>query len=308
MAYNVLTSAGGSITVSDGTINSADTNLQLIGRNKANYGEPMAQNLVRMLENFASAQDPVTNPNVAGSAVTGQLWYDTNNSQLNVWNGASWDGITTGTIGGGGSIGAVGDPVLELFATTIGSVTEPVVNLYATNADIGTATIDTLTAGGNPSSMTGAWALTTGSSFVLQGTATMEATYADLAERFAADAEYDFGTVVSLGGAEEVTVDGEAFSENILGVVAKDPAFIMNREAGTNETHPPIALAGRTPTKVIGKVSKGDRLVQSSTPGVAIAVTAETREQMTSFSVIGRALEDKATDELGLVWVVVGVK
>jgi hypothetical protein len=87
------------------------------------------------------------------------------------------------------------------------------------------------------------------------GTATA-ARYADLAEKYLADREYEVGTVVAVGGEKEVTAS--SFGDLAIGVVSNNPAFMMNSEleGGTY-----IALKGRVPVKVTGSVKKGDRLV-----------------------------------------------
>jgi hypothetical protein len=89
---------------------------------------------------------------------------------------------------------------------------------------------------------------------LFQGTAT-SARYADLAEKYLADQEYEVGTVVVVGGTAEVTAS--SYGELAIGVVSANPAFMMNRdlEGGTY-----IALKGRVPCKIVGAVKKGDRL------------------------------------------------
>ena len=133
----------------------------------------------------------------------------------------------------------------------------------------------------------------------LTGTATA-AEYSDVAERFAADTAYEPGTVVALGGAAEITAVGEEASDEVFGVVSgtHQAAFKMNGGAGSDETHPYIAMTGRVQVKVIGTVNKGDRLISASTPGYARAAT---KAECTAFNVIGRALEDKYTEESGSV-------
>jgi len=136
------------------------------------------------------------------------------------------------------------------------------------------------------------------------GTATY-AKYADLAERYAADAPYEEGTVVMFGGEAEVTSATGYGSTKIAGVVSTKPAFAMNAEAGNSETHPYIALQGRVPCKVIGPVSKGDILVASEVSGVAtVWLTENTDPRMTAY--IGIAIEDKVSDTAGYVEVKVG--
>ena len=127
------------------------------------------------------------------------------------------------------------------------------------------------------------------------------ALYADVAERFAADAVYSPGTVVSLGGPLEVTACLLDASEEVFGVVSTNPAHLMNAGAGSDATHPAIAVQGRVPVRVIGLISKGSRLVSAGN-GVARAAT---KSEMNAFNVIGRALQDKTTEEEGIIEAVV---
>lgn len=130
------------------------------------------------------------------------------------------------------------------------------------------------------------------------------ALYADVAERFEADEIMDPGTVVELGGAKEITKSKLALSDSVFGVISTRPAFTMNGGAGDNDTHPPIAMTGRVPVKVIGTVRKGDRLVSA---GDGVARCAQPGEA-THFNVIGRALVGKDTQELGMVEAIVTIK
>lgn len=90
---------------------------------------------------------------------------------------------------------------------------------------------------------------------LFQGTAT-SALFADLAEKYLADAEYEVGTVVAVGGDAEVTACMKG--DRAFGAVSANPAYMMNAglEGGTY-----IALKGRVPVKVIGPVRKGDTLL-----------------------------------------------
>ena len=126
----------------------------------------------------------------------------------------------------------------------------------------------------------------------LEGTATA-AQYSDVAERFASDEAMAPGTVVALGGAEEICKVNEEGSDEVFGVVSStdQAAFMMNGGAGNDETHPYVAMTGRVNVKVIGTVNKGDRLISASVPGYAKAAT---KAECTAFNVIGRALENKS--------------
>ena len=132
------------------------------------------------------------------------------------------------------------------------------------------------------------------------GTATT-AQYADVAERFHADSLYDPGTVVALGGANEITAAVEEASEDVFGVISTRPAHLMNAGAGTNETHPAVAISGRVPVKVVGLVKKGQRLISA---GNGIAKGAD-RTEITNLNVIGRSLENKTTRGIGVVEAIV---
>lgn len=95
-----------------------------------------------------------------------------------------------------------------------------------------------------------------------------QARYADLAEKYVADSEYQPGTVVVFGGMEEITVTETFADSRVAGVISSNPAYLMN--AGIDGL--PVALRGRVPVQVIGAVSKGDLLVTSSQAGFAQSV------------------------------------
>ena len=130
------------------------------------------------------------------------------------------------------------------------------------------------------------------------------ALYADVAERFAADEVLSAGTVVELGGVAEITKSRQDLSDKVFGVISTRAAYLMNGGAGTDETHPPVAMTGRVPVQVIGQVFKGDRLVSA---GDGIARSALPGEA-TAFNTIGRALANKTTNEIGLVEAIVTIK
>lgn len=117
----------------------------------------------------------------------------------------------------------------------------------------------------------------------------VQAQYADLAERFETDQPYDPGTVVAIGGNKEITAELEELSEDVFGVISTRAAYLMNGAAGSNETHPPVAVNGRVPVKVVGKIRKGDRLVSAGN-GLA---RSGSKTEISPFNVIGRSLEDK---------------
>ena len=131
----------------------------------------------------------------------------------------------------------------------------------------------------------------------------IDANYADMAERFAADSEYEAGTVVELGGSAEITMAAQDLSETVFGVISTHAAYLMNGRAGTNATHPPVAMTGRVPVKCIGIIHKGDRLVSAGNGQARAAKTGEA----TAFNVIGRALQDKLVVGEGTVEAIVTI-
>jgi hypothetical protein len=96
----------------------------------------------------------------------------------------------------------------------------------------------------------------------------VQAQYADLAEKYLADAEYQPGTVVVFGGDQEITTTNTFADVRVAGVISSDPAYLMNAAA----TGLPVALRGRVPVQVLGAVSKGDLLVTSTQAGFAQSV------------------------------------
>jgi hypothetical protein len=124
-----------------------------------------------------------------------------------------------------------------------------------------------------------------------------QARYADLAENYQADANYEPGTVVEFGGSAEVTL-AEDGTRRVAGVVSTNPAHLMNTGL-RGENVVPVALQGRTPCKVRGKISKGDMLVSAG------AGYARPENSPQIGTVIGKALVDFDGIE-GVIEVVVG--
>jgi hypothetical protein len=398
MPYTIYKTNGVRLTtIEDGKLNLV-TDLQLVGKNYAGYGQIVNDNLVKLLENFSNGTAP-------SKALTGQIWYDTLNKKLKVYNGSKWNqvlpttisairpvdladnefwfdsvnfklylkhGDTFRLIGPGATTSGAASSGATLTTTEVVSSTEVTYDIIklvigeATVAIISDQTFDvnstdptyaetskivkgitligsdpltgissdsetffwgtaadseklagrpstdfllasaineiasditqltdiTFISSGSPSTpgiIEGAWSLSAGS--------TLHATYADLAERYEADETYEPGTVLVLGGAKEVTISRFLGDTAVAGVVSTAPAFKMNSSAGNDETHPYIALTGRIPCKVIGEIKKGDLLITSNTPGVAISG----KKQANPNCVIGRAMQDYSSNEIGLI-------
>ena len=158
---------------------------------------------------------------------------------------------------------------------------------------LGTLRSTTLTTGADATSGTiqGTWSLT--------GASKMQATYADLAEFYEGDQQYESGWVLVFGGDKEVTTTTTFNDTRLAGVVTTNPAYVMNKDQTGIAIC--LALAGRVPCRVVGKVKKGDLLTTSATPGCAVKAT---NPQVGS--IIGKAIEDKDYDSVGVIEVAVG--
>ena len=127
----------------------------------------------------------------------------------------------------------------------------------------------------------------------------VQAQYADLAEIYTSDQQYPGGTVVVFGGESEVTQSHSSHDTRIAGVVSTEPAYLMN----SKETGVAVALQGRVPCRVLGPISKGDRVVSSHIAGVAQALDLA---QYQPGCIIGKALQAIDSTDILVIEVVVG--
>lgn len=124
------------------------------------------------------------------------------------------------------------------------------------------------------------------------------AQYADLAELYRADANYEPGTVVVFGGDAEITVTSDFADHRVAGVISTNPAYLMNSAVDGL----PVALRGRVPVRVIGPVAKGDLLVTSTTPGYAQSVGSDTGYGLRIFA---KALEINPSNKTKIIEAVI---
>ena len=219
---------------------------------------------------------------VAGGNVSGAVSFATT---ANAVAGANVSGqvnyaATANAVAGGNVSGTVANAT---YAVTAGSTTTVTAGGTVTTTNLTTGA--TATAG----TITGNWSLGAGSK--------LNATYADLAEHYVADAHYEAGTVLEFGGMNEVTLAADA-TNKVAGIVSTNPAYVMNSMCA-GEYIIQLALQGRVPCKVRGSIRKGDMLV-SAGDGFARPTTAPLIG-----TVIGKSLED-FTGTSGVIEVAVG--
>jgi len=290
------TSGTGSVSLLTQTLTFAGTN----GVTASASGQTVTIGTPQNLQTSAS-------PSFAGLTLTGALAAGTNSlTGGNIFIG-SWPGNSTyNTVQQAGMSGSeygllMGqtDKNTYLSSWTGGSVNiRGGGNSSTYQITVGTASISitgTVTPSANTSYNLGS---TTAWWGTIYGTAS-HAQYADLAENYAADGEYDPGTVVVFGGPAEITVTTIDHDPAVAGIISTDPAYLMNSTA----TGLPVALQGRVPCRVLGPVKKGQVLVTSSIPGVAQAID---NSKFVPGCVIGKALAAINTNNIETIEVVVG--
>ena len=126
------------------------------------------------------------------------------------------------------------------------------------------------------------------------------AQYADLAEIYEADDNYEPGTVVVFGGDKEVTTTSVLADHRVAGVISTNPAYLMNKDANGVA----VALRGKVPCKVEGAVKKGDVLVSNVKPGTATALAPESANPP-AWCIIGKSLENSTDTGIKVINIVV---
>jgi len=210
--------------------------------------------------------------------------------------------ITGGNILGGANVNATthtGTTVSVTGTVTAASVVGGVMSGSSLTVSTGNIT------GGNIVNANGNGIGNIGSSTVYFNTVFAKATsaqYADVAEKYIADKDYPIGTVLRIGGMCEVSQTNSYHGTNIIGTVSDKPAYVMN--SGLKANHVAVvALLGRVPCCVIGAIGKGDLLVSSEIHGVATVLDPDL---WVPGCVIGKALEDYNSDQIGVIEIVVG--
>jgi hypothetical protein len=217
------------------------------------------------------------------ATLTGQ-WALAASSQLDATSGTLKSAsLTTGSVSATGTItGAWSLGTTSSLTLGTGSIDARTGTLYSTSLNAGSSSAT--------GTITGNWGIS----------GQLTATYgADLAEWYSADKAYEPGTVLVFGGDKEVTTTSTINDTRLAGVVTTNPAYVMNGQFA--EGGACIALAGRIPCKVLGRIKKGDMLTTSGIPGVAVKALDPKLG-----AILGKALEDKETGEISVIEIAVG--
>ncbi len=287
MAYTIKKSDGSTlVSLAENTISTDACTLALVGRRSVNYGQNIAENFVKLLENSCANAAP-TNP------LMGQFWFSKTAKQMKIFDGSGWFTIASVSVAG---LNITGNQLVSTaVAPTAPIIVASRVKVTDLNADLldGFETSISVVANTIP--------VRNGSGDIFatkfQGVAT-SALYADLAERFEASEALEPGDVVCIGGDKEICK--ATMGKLVIGVISTNPGFRMNEGAGDDTTHPFVGYIGRVPTKVFGACRKGDRLFLSHIDGVAITASAG--------ALVGIALEDSEDVGVSLVNTLIGVK
>lgn len=310
MAYDVTKTNGERLViVPDRQIDATSTSIRLLGKNFPSYGEIMAENLVQMLEHFS-------NPVAPSNPIIGQLWYKSIENILYV----NADGTDSGWYPIGGKE-VIGGPATAFETSSIKDVNgyfHPAIKVkvnyvyiaiissdataYVPHADTNLQASFPMIGQGINLNMTGTDDDGESGNFKIRGRS-VEAEFADMAEIYVADGYLQAGNLVRLGGAKEITKTVAQFDSQVFGVISTAPGFLLNSKMKMAEYAYPVALKGRVPCLVTGKVNKGQRIVASDIPGIGMAT-----DHFDPATIIGRAISEKHDDAVGTVEVAIGVR
>jgi hypothetical protein len=243
-----------------------------------------------------TATQTLSNKTFAAPTFTGNL--TASNVSLTGTLSSSGAISTTGNITGGNILGGANVNATTHTGTTV-SVSGNITGGNLTTAGVLTVNSGAAATGIVNGASNGVGNIGSSSNYFNRVFATSTtAQYADLAEFYIADAQYQPGSVLSFGGINEVTISKEPGDVRVAGVVSTQPAYVMNSSC-SSDLRVVIALTGKVPTKVTGTVRKGDLMI-SAGDGTACACSAPQIG-----SVIGKSLED-FNGEVGVIQVVVG--
>lgn len=290
-------SAGSVVTLADSSVFAINTPITFIG-NVDTLNSGLVSNIAYYVKSIVNSTDitisDVLLPNgVAGNTLSIGTATFTNVEAYSPGGRclSAISGSTTKAEGANTSIQYNINGILQGSANFLYNNTTSVLTLVGT-ANASNVITTSISTGANTTAgtITGNWSLTPGTR--------LTATYADLAEYYAGDKNYPVGTVLAFGGEQEVTLAGIE-TNKVAGVVSADPAYVMN---GMIQCEHPVAIAlqGRVPCKVKGKVHKGDMMISAGGGYAKAAITAPAMG-----TVIGKSLANFEGEE-GVIEVVIG--
>ena len=281
--------------------------ITLVGKSKTDYGPIIASTQLHMLEHFAGPTGP-------SHPIVGQIWYDSSTGKMNYRNGATDDTAVWVPLLSTGSSTAPTDEfyLKDLYVNSISHMgpTEGLTMTQA-NEDLlveieGPVTRGVVEMRGsfrfNDTKTQQEYVLLKSTTLRLDADSLIETRPGDLAEKYRSDKVYPAGTIVKIGGAKEITATTVAYDLDAFGVISETPAFLLNSSKAKDSKYDlPVALTGRVEILIKGTAKKGDRIVSSSEAGIGQAVTNDVATQISPFCVVGRALQDKTTEDVGKV-------
>jgi hypothetical protein len=332
---NVIATTGlsaGTLSLTGNTISSTDSIITIDPASPGSTGAVIIQGNLSVTGNvtYINSNNVTTNDltiNVANNAATAaaangggfevgpagaQYASITYSSTSNTWivsNGANVTGVVnasgniltgglisaTGSITAGGDLSLIGN-IVDTGALTISTSSNGNITLSPNGTGVIIASKDLINGQANGVG-------NIGSSTTYFNTVFAKATsaqYADLAENYRADADYEPGTVLEFGGDEEVTISTTDSSKRVAGVVSTNPAYLMN--AGLSGKHiASVALTGRVPVKIEGPVAKGDLMVSNGNGRARACMDAVPIVG----TILGKSLENFTGGE-GTIEVVIG--
>jgi len=303
---------GGNLILSGAIIDSAQLDIQTSAANanivltpngtgNVNIGRMSASGNITAVTFIGALSGAATSATTAGTVTTAA---QPNITSVGTLTSVSITGnVTAGNLSGTSIVGTL-TTAAQTNITSVGTLTALSVTGNVTGGNLITAGLVSLSSitktGSNGVGNIGAAA----SAFNTVFAKATSAQYADVAEQYQADADYPPGTVLILGGTQEVTASTHSHDSAVAGVVSQKPSYLMNAGLQTANSVP-VALLGRVPCQVIGTITRGQLLVTSDIPGTAIALD---HNRYVPGCVIGKALENYNSNVPGTIEIAVGSK
>lgn len=304
MAYDVNKTDGSRVViVPDRTLQSV-AGISLLGKNYSSYGEIIAENMVRMVENFSNTDTSYRDEGAPSNPLDGQVYFNRTEKTLKVYNNGAWLPVGGAPTYTGMDMTKIVDTGGGLREAITVRVNGNIVVIISGDSESYTPAelwnqFPLISPGINFSNAQGA-----GGDLVykLRGRA-IEAEFADMAEIYTSDMELVPGNIVKLGGDAEITKTTEEFDTSVFGIISTAPGVLLNSKDKLKTFAYPVALKGRVPCVVKGIVRKGQRIVASGIAGIGMAT-----DEFNPSATVGRAISEHLDTDTGVVEVAVGAR